>query len=270
MQGVDYASVDENKPPDVLKARAAGVKFTYVRACEGTLRDPHMERDRHVWGRGPGNERIAGAFGAYLILYWGQHAPEPEEQARAFIGYYGARLNGELPPVLDVEFRNGREATGLTAQQALDRIERAYYTLRNYYGVVAVYTSARVWTEDLDGLPSAMGQVSPLWIKTPYVYKAGNKPHPEACPVPTEIPLPWRHELSPGVWIQQYQGDAKGYPGFSSTVDCNVFLPHNASDSWVKRRLAYYNMAELPQFQQMFNLLPDGIVGPATFSYLTA
>lgn len=270
MQGVDYASVDENKTPDVLKARAAGVKFAYVRACEGTWRDPHMERDRHLWGRGSTNTRIAGAFGAYLILSWGNPDRDPEEQARAFIDYYGPRLPGELPPVLDVEFPHGRAATGLSARDALDYIERAYYLLRNYYGIVALYTSARVWHEDLDSLESSIGQVAPLWVKTPYVYKAGNKPHPEACPAPTEIPVPWRHEMSPGAWIQQYQGDAKGYPGFSSTVDCDIFLSRMQEDAWVRRRLAHYNMPDVVQFQRVFGLTPDDIIGPATFSYLTA
>lgn len=277
MQGVDYASIDGNTQPNVAQARKAGVRFAIVRAVgvehNKCFADPHMARDRDIWSRTDGPQRVAGAFGAYLILGFHSGDPEPEDQARAFIGTYGPRQLGELPPTIDVEFPGelGRKGTALSADGALERVERAHALLTSYYGVVMVYTSARVWTEDLDNLTSPIGAVAPLWLKTPYVYRAGNKPHPEACPAIGEIPTPWRVAPNgPGAWVQQYQGDAKNYPGFSSTVDCNAWLTQDATGEWVKRRLAYYNCSELTTFQRTHGLTPDGIIGPATFAYLTA
>lgn len=264
MQGVDYASVDENKSPDV---KAANVSFAIVRGsyCYGgkTLRDKHMTRDRDAWA--------PARFGSYMIIGWGTDDPPIDTQVAGFVAAYGKRRPGELPPGLDVEFSHGRAATGLSAEEALKRCERALTLMQSVYGCVMTYTSARVWHEDLGDLDSRAFSTSPLWVKTPYVYKAGNPPHPEVCPEVGELPAPWRAQSAdcPGVWIQQYQGDAKAYPGFTSTVDCNKFLTRR-SDAWVRRQLARYNCSEVLQLQAMYNLTLDGIVGPTTFAYLTA
>lgn len=281
MEGVDYASVDENAPPNVSVARQAGVKFTIVRgaytAGNQSRPDLHMGRDRDAWGgfSAATGRTTPGAFGSYMILGHSKADPSPVEQVQAFIAAYGKRRLGELPPTLDVEFPSGRAATGWTAEQALQRCEIALTALQNYYGVVMTYTSTRVWKEDLGDIDSELFARSPLWIKTGYVYKAGNKPHPESCPAtPGELPKPW-HDAT-GVWVHQYQGDAKGYPGFSSTVDCNKFLARDCTKqailpgSWVAQRLATYNVADVSTFQRACGLVVDGVVGPATFALLTA
>lgn len=287
MEGVDYASVDENQPPNVLLARQAGVKFTIVRGAYtsgGKVKpDLDMTRDRDAWGNAATwaatGRTTPGAFGAYLILGHSKVDPSPVEQAQTFIATYGKRRLGELPPTLDVEFRTGRVATGLTAEQALQRCEIALQTLQGYYGVVMTYTSTRVWKEDLGDLDSQPFESSPLWIKTGYVYKAGNRPHPESCPAtPGELPRPWQPSrvLGPGAWVHQYQGDAKGYPGFSSTVDCNRFLVRDCTKqavqpgSWIAQRLATYNCSDVVTFQRACGLSVDGVIGPATFAMLTA
>ncbi len=283
MQGIDYASVDENQPPDVLKARAAGVKFAIVRGAytigPKSVADTHMARDRNAWGAQPGSSaRIPGAFGSYVIFGWAANDPPVIEQARAFIAAYGRRLPGELPPTMDVEFPFGRAASGRTPQEIINELESGYVILREHYSVVMTYTSTRLWREDLDNIDAPWLAESPLWIKTPYVYKAGNKPHPEACPATVgDLPKPWMSADSAGAWVHQYQGDAKGYPGFTSTVDCNRFVPFvtsaetsDARVAWIKRRLATYNCSDLLQLQRVFGLQLDGVIGPATFSYLTA
>lgn len=282
MHGVDYAGVDEDqkvgdaadpaKMPNMLKARTAGCRFAIVRAMYTAggkaFPDHTATRDRAAWAAACG----FGGFGAYMILGYG--GPSPTEQARAFIAAYGPRRVGELPPSLDIEFSRGREATGLTAEQALEHIHEAFEILESYYGTVMSYTSARVWHEDLADLPSDVVSRGPLWIKTPYLYKAGQKPHPEATGEVAQLPVPWRGDDTPGAWVQQYQGDARGYPGFVSTVDCNRFLTFDvkAADhrsAWIHRRIAAFNCSDVLQFQHAFGLTPDGIIGPATFALLT-
>jgi murein L,D-transpeptidase YcbB/YkuD len=175
---------------------------------------------------------------------------------------------------LDVEFPGGRESTGLSARDALTQIENAYTLLSQHYANAMVYTSARVWHEELGNLDSELMASAPLWIKTPYVYKAGNKPHPETAGKVSELPKPWQRADSAGAWIHQYQGDAKGYPGFTSTVDCNQFLTYSELDDetrqrWVSKQLARHNTNSVVVLQHVRGLTPDGIIGPQTFAALT-
>lgn len=274
MIGLDYASVDGNKPPNFELAYSAGCRFAVVRGAytvSGTsVTDFHMLRDRE-------KARESGlTFGAYLILgfplpgRWSQASAA--EQVGTFARVLGKRKRTELPPCLDVEFPNGRKATGLSARAALAWIESAYSLLTDVYGIVSVYTSARVWSEDLDGLDSPLLATAPLWIKTPYQWQARNPPHLGNLPAIGELPRPWRTPSSPGVWCRQFQGDAIGYPGFTSTVDLNEWRFPRVETPWLVERagehpngLAYAIRA----YQAGHGLIADGIVGPATFAALT-
>lgn len=276
IQGFDYASVDGNHAPP---ADAAGA-FVIVRGAFSykgkIIFDQHLERDR-------GPTTAAGkVFGSYLILGYDQAGPTPEVQARGFIAAYGARRDGELPPALDVEFpgADGRKSYGISAAEALEWTLRAYRILLSFYGVVMIYTSARVWHEDLADLPCPELADAPLWIKTAYAYKAGQPDHPEACPVPmivtANLPVPWRAAGSAGAWINQYQGDAKGVHGYSSTVDCNSWMvasefglgSHDARAQWVAGKLSRANVRSVVEFQRVHGLQMDGVIGPRTFAAL--
>ena len=86
-----------------------------------------------------------------------------------------------------------------------------------------IYTSARVWHEDLQDIPSPACGTCPGWIKVAYPWKERQAPHPESVPRTVPLPAPWNTTNSPGAFIEQFQGDALRVPGFSSTVDLNVF-----------------------------------------------
>lgn len=273
MIGVDYASVDGNKVPDFVAAKNAGCRFVLVRggytSSGVTFRDSCLTRDRQ-------SAKLLGlTFGAYMILGYPSKSvysmSSPEDQVHNFVTAYGKRGLGELPPSLDVEFSRGRISTKFTAREALDWIERAYAALSDVYGTVMVYSSARVWREDLDDRESALLGQAPLWIKTPYPYQARKAPHLEAQGELGALPPPWRYPHSPGVWLRQFQGDAIGYPGFSSTIDLNVW--HENQNQWLIDRVGDGHpnglLGAVKSYQRGNGLLPDGIVGPATFAALT-
>jgi GH25 family lysozyme M1 (1,4-beta-N-acetylmuramidase) len=267
IEGVDYASVDGNKPPDFAKARAAGLSFAIIRGAytyeHSALADANLTRDRDA------AQRAGLRVGTYLIVGYDPSGPSPEEQAQALIKAYGARRENEMPVALDAE-TNSLDHGKATGDARRAWLERAYDALRAYYGVVTTYTSANQWAENFGDADSRLGD-GPLWVKVPYPWKAGQKPHPESCPAVGELPRPWRRPESPGAWIEQYQGDAKGSSGFSDTVDLNRFLPYvddgraDARSQWVRARLAAANVAHVSELQHARSRVADSIVGPTTF-----
>jgi hypothetical protein len=155
-------------------------------------------------------------------------------------------------------------------------------TLRDHYGVAPlIYTSARIWREELDDLPAPDLDESPLWavrwiveqnqpaVRNPATFAGGRWD-----PV---IPPPWGDAW----WIQQTQGDALGFPGFAGKVDIDRFnsLARGAAGDrvgWVQRRLAVPTTglfdaatdAAVRDLQAASGLVADGVVGPRTFARL--
>lgn len=282
--GIDHASVDANRAPAYSKAAAAGVRLAILRGAYGSWIDPTLARDWSALG-------AAGLVrGAYLYLRHparGEPLPSPEAQAVALVDAIralGPRTPLDLPPALDVEFSGrGRIDTGLTAAQALDRVRRAWRVLHDAFGVPPIiYTSARVWRDDLANLPAPELAASPLWLAR-YPFKARLAAVRDASTVnalawpPT--PPPWG---DPGnSWLHQYQGDAIGMPGFSSTVDLNRFRllgagGHGDRVRWVQRRLGCpvtgvydaMTVAAVRGMQQRSGLAVDGVIGPRTWAAL--
>lgn len=281
MLGIDYASVDENRPPDFSAARGYGVRFVIVRAAytwnSRAQTDTVATRDRAA-------AKDAGLqFGAYMILGWNV---DPVDQVAAFVNSYGQPDVGDLPPSLDIEFPKGIGATNLTPRDAMDRIEAALAALQATYPVVMIYTSARVWHEDLKDLASEACGLCPGWIKVAYPWRANQAPHPENVPSTVPLPMPMRAAGSPGAFIEQFQGDALRVPGFTSTVDLNVFRNYvgGVSDTrtpWVANRLGLFGHACDPTdatsvadavraFQSDIGGDVDGIIGPSTWARLCA
>jgi GH25 family lysozyme M1 (1,4-beta-N-acetylmuramidase) len=265
--GVDYASVDGNDRPDFVKAKAAGLRFAYVRGAWGTWTDLDLVRDRDA------AEAAGITLGAYLFLRFpekGHPSPTPGDQVAAFVRAYGKRRPGELPPALDIEFPGrGIVDTGMPLTNVLAWLETAYRAMVTAYPCTMVYTSKRVWEEDLDNKPAGIVMDAPLWCKTPYLY---GKNHAVALTSAGEYddskytPVPWHGSA----WIQQFQGDAVGFPGFTGTVDLNKFLPLFDGDyrdpkiNWVHARAG----GSVEAFQRKLGLLSDGVVGPQTFARL--
>ena len=275
---VDLASVDENKRPDYHAFKAWGGSGVILRGAftfRGTaFTDPIVSRDRNA---------IADAgltFGAYLILGW---TVDPITQAKKMIEACGKAMPGDFPVFVDVEFpgQHGIRDFGISPAEALAKITIAIQVLEDAYGVVGVYTSERVWREDMSMIPSDIGRRCPLWFKTGYPMKARSPANTMLRGPFGKMPTPWTDPGGPGGWIRQYQGDATGVPGFSSTVDLNEFIPYDvakpeqARAAWIVSRLADHNalvtsdfLATIRSFQTANGLTADGVIGPKTFAAL--
>jgi GH25 family lysozyme M1 (1,4-beta-N-acetylmuramidase) len=267
--GVDFASVDENKPVDWAAAKAAGCRFAVMRSHYGEWPDPAFPRE---WPRA----REAGVVRvAYLFLRF-ELAQDALRQARAVCREV-ALEPGDWPVSLDVEFAAARPPT-LTARDVLDQfVLVAREVLRDHYGCEPlVYTSAREWSEGLDDLPAPDLVDCPAWLAA-YPFPAGPWQRPNAERGPARTPRPWPGEP----WVWQYQGNATDFPGFSSSFDMNVFnsLAEGATGprvAWTQRRIGTTpdgvfgpeTASTLRAWQAARGLAPDGIVGPASFGYL--
>jgi GH25 family lysozyme M1 (1,4-beta-N-acetylmuramidase) len=242
--GLDTASVGGNKQPDWARARSAGgISFAIIRGAWGTWKDPVFDRD---W---PQMKAAGIVRGAYLFLRFPHHkytsCPSPVAQAKAFILAVGKLEKTDFPPSLDVEFPGGRAETKMEPVQCLDGVRAAWRVLKDHYGVAPlIYTSARVWHEDLRDLPARDLFESPLWlarypfkkgkvVRDPKVFAGGRHNPP--------VPPPWGDATN--WWIHQYQGDAVALPGFpTGNIDMNrlaVTKPGAVGDRvrWVQRRL---------------------------------
>jgi GH25 family lysozyme M1 (1,4-beta-N-acetylmuramidase) len=281
--GIDTASVAGNKNPDWMRAKAeVPVDFAIIRSNWGTAPDSVFRRD---W---PKLKDAGIVRGAYLFLRfphskWGR-PPSPAAQARAFIATVGNLGQSDLPPSLDVEFPGGRRETGMTSRQILAGVRDAWQTLRGHYGVVPlIYTSARVWKEDLDNLPAPDLTESPLWLARYHFLKGPAVYGPRVFaggPINPPVPPPWGDATN--WWIHQYQGDAVGLPGFpTGDVDMNTFnvMVRGATGDrvrWAQRRLGIAQSGvfdpategALRAFQSKKGLGTDGMVDPRTFAYL--
>jgi GH25 family lysozyme M1 (1,4-beta-N-acetylmuramidase) len=277
--GLDTASVAGNKNVDWRKAKAGGVSFAFLRSNYGDQQDTAFARE---WPR----VLEAGITrGAYLYLRHPRgggkiKAPEPEAQAHAMVKTIGGVQPSDFPPTVDVEFSgDGRAETGLSARQCLDRVGRCVDVLRSTYGCAPIlYTSARVWRDDLANLAALGMEDCPLWLAR-YPFKPGPAKLGAALDGVAAPPVPApRAGDSDDWWFHQYQGDATSAPGFpSGNVDLNRFNPlvgafeplvrpgEGARARWVRDRL---NGTTLADFQSQHGLVPDGVIGPRTFAYL--
>lgn len=272
--GVDYGSVDENAPPNWQRAKAAGLRYVSVRATYGTWTDPHFVRD---W-------RAIKAAGLvrqpYLFFRYDDPRKTPEMQVAVFAAVVGVLDVTDMPPCLDVEFPKGRAATGMSAAQALNWTERAVSELKRIYKVPPViYTSARVWQEDLANLNPGpiLGECS-LWLAKPWPRGTHAQPDLQGAAgyMPT-VPLPW-----PAQWFNyQFQGDSIGFPGFNKTVDVDRFRVFGAGAigahvAWCQRRLnlpddgifGLGTKAAVVAKQKAHGLDADGLIGPATWAVI--
>lgn len=269
---VDYASVDENAQPDFRALKASGVDVVQIRAAWGASPDRTLARDVAA-------ATAAGLLvGAYGFLRTDQAAPTPKAQADACADVIGTAPAITFPCAMDLEFAKGRKATGRTIAETMAWAGVYWSRLRERLGYAPMlYTSRRVWIEDL-GDPKAPGwERSPLFL-TRYVCGARQ-------------PAQWRHDVVPGVpdpwagawWQCQYQGDAlvgRLQMDLSSFnyFTCRAGDPRTA---WVNESLSLAEgLAErldvtgstlstrIHAFQTARGLWSDGTIGPATFAAL--
>lgn len=279
--GIDVASIDDNKNPDWMRAKAqVPIYFAIIRSNWGTVPDPVFLRD---W---PKLKDAGIVRGAYLFLRFpikGSWPTDPVAQAKAFITTVKKLDESDLAAALDVEADTWQK-TGMRPPQLLEGVRGAWKTLKDYYGVPPIiYTSARVWHEVLGDLPAPDLAESPLWVKDyPFAVRRPARYDPQIFAGDRNgprVPTPWGDPTN--WWIHQYQGDALGLPGFSSTVDMNRFnttIRGAAGDRvrWVQRRLgipqsgAFDAATEraLRAFQNSKGVGANGVIDPHTFAYL--
>jgi lysozyme len=262
IEGIDIAEMDGNESPRWDRVRASGRRFVILRAAYGDREDRCFAVE---WPRLAAAGLVRGAY-----LFW--RAAEPAQvQAEAFVAVLErARLAaGDLPPIVDVEFPGpqGRAGTGLSVDEAIARLAAVVGVIVARLGVIPMlYTSARVWQEDLlDRVPPAPLLECPLWLAR---YAAGDPP----------TPTPWGHG---NWWLHQYAGDRHGVPGLTGGADLDRAPTCSIGESsdrvaWVQRRLGVAvdrvfgpkTRAAVIAYQVRHGLVGDGMIGPATFSFL--
>ncbi|HEU4730282.1 MAG TPA: GH25 family lysozyme [Kofleriaceae bacterium] len=284
--GLDYASVDGNQPPDFAAARKAGARFMIPRAVYGRRvkgqTDPAPVFVDPVWARDKEAIRAAGLRrGAYLFVCYertGVTTPPPEVQAQWYIDHVQLVRGEDFVPMFDVE-----EASDvLTANQMYDWTMRVCATLRKHYGAwPAMYTSARVWTENLKDHDASDLVECPLWITKPWPLEV-RRPVDRTGALDCTPRTIAKFGDATNYWFYQYQGDGLGWPGFTSTTDVNRFhiVTRGANGTivrWIQRRVGAgvdgdfgpNTEAAVKKFQRAHGLDDDGIIGPATFAALS-
>ncbi len=279
--GPDWASVDKNISVNLMQARSAGARFAIVRAIYGRsvhpgdntpYRDPEWMKYRDAIT--VANLRRS----AYLFICYpktGVETPTPEAQAQAFIDYVQLEPFKDMVPMIDVEQASDMlNAEGIYAWTL--RIAKA---LRAHYGAwPGIYTSARVWSEDLDHHSPGPLLNCPLWLAKPWPWPIRSPVHLDGAPGYAPIPIP---EFGNQYWIYQYQGDALGWPGFTSTCDANRFRvigegAKGAHVVWAQQRLGITadgifgpkTKEAVKALQAKHHLAVDGIIGVNTFAPL--
>lgn len=293
--GIDYASVDGDQQPD-SHTLAQHASFAYIRRSycyRDTAHQAYRLAHDATYERDAALLRAAGlVVGAYLFPVFDRGAPSLEEQFANFIASPGAVIAGDLPPVLDVEFPGGLAKTGRAKEEIFADILTYLRLMQEHHGCAGVYTSYGQWHDEL-GDPDDVALIGvSLWLKTAYRLRAGQPSDTVAPPIPHrgpstkdpdgywQTPRPWADE---GPWIQQFQGDSLGFPGFSAsaTVDVSRFLPLTSDPQDVGRVHALQAalgvvgtglLADLSvpvkRFQAAHYLAADGIVGVKTYAAL--
>lgn len=255
---IDYAAMDGNNDSDFTKAFAAGARIVGLRKFQ------HY-RGRDIPDHCYAHADKARAAGMTVLPYFfpgcSTHDATPKAQVAALKASAGEIIPGiDFPVALDIEGGSqGWQATGHSIPEVLAILEQFVRELEDQFGCKpAVYTSFNQWWSL--GLPKAPWLADCLlWVKTAYRLAAGHALDQVVPPIPHvgaavtdpknyyRIPDPW---AASGWFLQQFQGDATGFPGMQGRVDVNRFnvLAPDARDALVgliRRRLDKH-VAEQP------------------------
>lgn len=190
---------DNNSTPQMVdfeKAKTNGIRFAFIKASQSTWLDQDFVLN---WASAKRSGLLRGAYHFYT---WDKL---PEEQALFFAGVL-KNDPGELPPVLDFEYRPGapddRTRSAMYARMFLEVVKRELKMER----LPILYTSPGYWREF--GTPDSYWREYPLWLA-----------HYTNAPAPL-IPAPW---TSYSFWQFTSHGDGPRYGTESLNVDLNWF-----------------------------------------------
>lgn len=261
----DHGIGDAPTSPDYSKAKAAGVGVAAIKGYQ----DPYGHDA--AYARDVSLARAAGlTVQTYIFPNCHGNAAFPKQQVASWLATRpDIRRGADLPPAIDAEFPGGVPSYGLPKATIVETLRQFVLEIQDQLGVSpAIYTAQTQWW-DL-GLPSAPWAAECLlWLKTAYRLDARHPPDPVIPPRPHFGPLatdprdyyrapdPWKNT---GWYMQQFQGDALGFPGFPRTVDLNYFHEVQIGDTdplvkWIQRRL---------------KVVADGVYGPATQAAIEA
>jgi GH25 family lysozyme M1 (1,4-beta-N-acetylmuramidase) len=279
--GIDTASVAGNKNINWTKAKAEGpISFAILRSNYGDQEDTQYAKEIVKANEA---KLITGAYCFVRFPRNGKKAPDIRSQADVFIKTY-KKFHVDLPPIMDIEFPgDGIKETGLTLNRINNDLNIFYYQILNTLHVrPIIYTSARVWKEDLKNTEHPDFTYSPLWLAR-YPFKAGPAKRDAAIFADNKYdpPVPPSWGDSTNWWFHQYQGDATEFPGFSGAVDMNRFntmIKGAKGDrvKWIQHKIGIAEngkfdddmLKAVKAYQGSNALVDDGIIGPKTFAYL--
>lgn len=271
--GPDVASIDGNGNPDWVKAQFNGhTQFVGLRASYGTAPDSKYA----PYAKTLASMKIP--YFGYLFLRFGDNVGTPEAQAETAMQVIGMPNRRMFPPVVDLEF-GGKRPAGWTIEQTLEWFLRAWRRMSQIIGAApGVYTSEVVWVD-----PDQMGnpvctEIKDAWSWSKYWPYATRTQAVYDPSIINALPAPKIAPPFAGNWqVQQYQGDALGYPGFISTVDLNRVHVVKRGDSngtvaWIQRKLKITSDGDfgpatenaVKSFQIANGLSADGVVGLQT------
>ena len=293
--GIDYANTDPIEKPGVpgfAKAKAAGARIIIPRGVFGRpmAGQTPVYRDSY-WARDKADIVAAGLKrSSYLFVCVPTKArpdtPTPAVQVKSFCDYVqlDRPILGQAPhdmvPFFDVE----QHSDVISASAYYDWILEVAKLLRAAFGAwPGMYTSDRVWTEELKN--HAAGQLvnCPLWIAKPWPWAVKTPVHLDGAPAYSPYTISEFGDAT-GWILYQYQGDGLGMPGFSpGAVDMNrANLARRGSKGtlvrWIQERAGNLVVdgdfgpkteARIKQLQAAYALAADGIIGVDTFTLLT-
>ena len=189
--GETLAGIDVSKwqgSIDWFTVASAGIEFAFIRVSDG-LNTP----DQYFQTNWKEARNVGIVRGVYQFF---RPAQDPKKQADYLLNQMGPLLEGDLPPVIDVEVMDGQSPATIVQNMKiwLDTVENAL-------GVKPIiYTSPGFWAK-LD--TSAFGAY-PLWV----AHWGTN------CPT---MPSGWTD------WVVWQTSESGTVPGIAGAVDTNLF-----------------------------------------------
>lgn len=196
--GIDVSKWQESV--DWNRARTAGIKFTYIKAVDGTW------EDRGFKGHWAGSKDAGLLRGVY---HYYRDDQDPKVQARKLLDVLNSTGDqGELPPALDIEETNNRTLTASKIKLCLEELERLFGR------TPLLYTRATIWNPRIGKVTWAAKY--PLWIAHYTVAGWGPDHMQRILNTQPTIPTAW---TSWAIWQVSDKAPASDYGVSGNTAD---------------------------------------------------